>query len=108
MALAEKWGFEADDEPKSNSILESYLTYTFYRLQAEGKVLENRERGIAAFNTGLVDATYEAIYACFSPSNMEQPWRFEAFCKAGSRMWGKKLVVRLSLCRKGVVCRKER
>lgn len=55
-------------------------------------MLENRERGIAAFNTGLVDATYEAIYACFSPSNMEQPWRFEAFCKAGSRMWGKKLV----------------
>ncbi len=92
MALAEKWGFEADDEPKSNSILKSYLTYTFYRLQAEGKVLENRERGIAAFNTGLVDATYEAIYACFSPSNMELPWRFEAFCKAGSRMWGKKLV----------------
>ena len=38
MALAEKWGFEADDEPKSNSILKSYLTYTFYRLQAEGKV----------------------------------------------------------------------
>ena len=31
MALAEKWGFEADDEPKSNSILKSYLTYTFYR-----------------------------------------------------------------------------
>lgn len=91
-ALDEKWGFERDGEPKEYSILKSYLTYTFYRLQSEGKVLEDEEKGIAAFNTGLVDPTYEAIYACFSPSNMEQPWRFEAFCKAGSKMWGKKLV----------------
>ena len=91
-ALDEKWGFERDDEPKEYSILKSYLTYTFYRLQSEGKVLEDEEKGIAAFNTGLVDPTYEAIYACFSPSNMEQPWRFEAFCKVGSKLWGKKLV----------------
>ncbi len=91
-ALDEKWGFERDDEPKEYSILKSYLTYTFYRLQSEGKVLEDEEKGIAAFNTGLVDPTYEAIYACFSPSNMEQPWRFEAFCKAGSKLWGKRLV----------------
>lgn len=91
-ALDEKWGFERDGEPKEFSILKSYLTYTFYRLQTEGKVLEDEEKGIAAFNTGLVDPTYEAIYACFSPSSMEQPWRFEAFCKAGSKMWGKKLV----------------
>ena len=91
-ALDEKWGFERDGEPKEYSILKSYLTYTFYRLQSEGKVLEDEEKGIAAFNTGLVDPTYEAIYACFSPSNMEQPWRFEAFCKAGSKLWGKKLV----------------
>lgn len=91
-ALDEKWGFERDGEPKEYSILKSYLTYTFYRLQSEGKVLADEEKGIAAFNTGLVDPTYEAIYACFSPSNMEQPWRFEAFCKAGSKLWGKKLV----------------
>lgn len=91
-ALDEKWGFERDGEPKEYSILKSYLTYTFYRLQSEGKVLEDEEKGIAAFNTGLVDPTYEAIYACFSPSNMEQPCRFEAFCKAGSKLWGKKLV----------------
>ena len=90
MALPEAWGFEGDTQPYS--ILSSYLTYTFYRLQTEGKVLERRELGIAAFNTGLVDRTYEPIYACFSPSTLEQPWRFEAFCKAGSRQWGKQLV----------------
>lgn len=91
-ALDEKWGFEQGEDSKDYSILRSYLMYTFYRLQSEHKVLEDSEKGIAAFNTGLVDPTYEAIYACFSPSSSGCPWRFEAFCKAGSKQWGKKLV----------------
>lgn len=91
-ALDEKWGFDQDEDSKDYSILRSYLMYTFYRLQSENKVLEDIDKGIAAFNTGLVDPTYEAIYACFSPSSSGCPWRFEAFCKAGSKQWGKKLV----------------
>lgn len=91
-ALDEKWGFEQGEDSKDYSILRSYLMYTFYRLQSENKVLEDNDKGIAAFNTGLVDPTYEAIYACFSPSSSGCPWRFEAFCKAGSKQWGKKLV----------------
>lgn len=91
IALDEKWGFDDEDSRDPYSILRSYLTYTFFRLKMEGKVLESREQGIAAFNTGLVDKTYEPIYACFSPATSGKPWRFEAFCKAGSRQWGKKL-----------------
>lgn len=91
-ALDEKWGFDQDEDSKDYSILRSYLMYTFYRLQSENKVLEDIDKGIAAFNTGLVDPTYEAIYACFSPSSSGCPWRFEAFCKAGSKQWGKRLV----------------
>lgn len=92
IALPERWSFDDEQNEHARPILRSYLTYTFYRLQAEGKVLENRAQGIAAFNTGLVDRTYEPLYACFSPSSLGEPWRFEAFCKAGSRQWGKKLV----------------
>lgn len=92
LALDERWSFEEEGERETYSILKSYLTYTFYRLKTEDKVLEDRDRGIAAFNTGLVDKTYEPIYACFSPSTIDEPWRFEAFCKAGSKQWGKKLV----------------
>lgn len=92
IALPERWSFDDEQNEHARPILRSYLTYTFYRLQAEGKVLENREQGIAAFNTGLVDRTYEPLYACFSPSSLGEQWRFEAFCKAGSRQWGKKLV----------------
>lgn len=93
IVLPERWGFEGEDDGGDTyPILKNYLTYTFYRLRAEGKVLEDPEKGIAAFNTGLVDRTYEPIYACFSPANLAQPWRFEAFCRAGSRNWGKRLV----------------
>ena len=92
IALKERWGQEDSCGRSAYPVLKNYLTYTFYRLHRTGKVLENKEGGIAAFNTGLVDETYESIYACFSPSTIEQPWRFEAFCTAGSRVWGKKLV----------------
>lgn len=91
IALKEQWDFEGSQDD-SLSILRSYLTYTFYRLKWEDKVLEDNEKGIAAFNTGLVDETYEAIFACFTPSTIDLPWRFAGFCKAGSRGLGKQLV----------------
>lgn len=91
--LHETWTFKnEDDDAHQYSILKSYLLYTFYRLKTEGKILEDREKGIAAFNTGLVDSTYEPVYACFSPSTIDAPWRFEAFCRAGTKQWGKLLV----------------
>lgn len=90
-ALPESWDFE-EDGANGHAILRSYLCYTFYRLQSEGKVLEDREHDIAAFNTGLVNHTYEPIFACFSAQSGSLSWRFEAFCKQGSRQWGKRLV----------------
>lgn len=89
-ALDEKWGFDDDERP--NSILWNYLTYTFYRLQSEGKVLEDRDKGVAAFNTGLVNKRYEELYACFSPSEQGAPWKFDEFCKAGAKGRGKDIV----------------
>lgn len=89
LALDEPWNFDGgEDRP----ILKSYLAYTFFRLQQEGKVLEDAERGMAAFNTGLVTDTYEPIYACFAPAHTERAWRFSGFCRAGSRGLGKDLV----------------
>ncbi len=92
-ALAERWDFSEEEATTARrySILRSYLIYTFYRLETEGKVLENEAEGIAAFNTGLVTKTYDPIFACFSPTEGPKKWRFETFCKEGSRGWGKKL-----------------
>jgi hypothetical protein len=82
-------------------VLDSYLKYTFYRLQREDS--RNRERKIvesasgrsawAAFNTGLVDRLYEPIYALFERNerSKRQPWKFYDFCVPGQGPAGKKL-----------------
>ena len=82
----------------SFGILKNYLTYTFYRLRRQEPcgVLENEEAGLAAFNTGLVDETFEPIYAVFTKNDagQRQPWKFRAFCQAGSSSdggWGARL-----------------
>ncbi|MCQ4951047.1 DUF3825 domain-containing protein, partial [Bittarella massiliensis (ex Durand et al. 2017)] len=85
------------DNADDYSILVRYIKYTFYRLKQEGKVcILEREgpREFAAFNTGLVDHTYEEIYACFLPNAQPEktPWAFDCFCSAGSRGAGKRLV----------------
>ncbi|MCB5941353.1 DUF3825 domain-containing protein [bacterium 210820-DFI.6.52] len=96
MALPERWSFSRDNAD-DYSILVRYIKYTFYRLKQEGKVcILEREgrREFAAFNTGLVDHTYEEIYACFLPNAQPEktPWAFDCFCTAGSRGAGKRLV----------------
>lgn len=94
LALPELWDFESTAQGSTPRyfILRNYLAYTFYRLQQEDKVAENPDMGLAAFNTGLVTATYEPIFACFQPTEGEQAWRFAGFCRAGERGLGKDLV----------------
>lgn len=95
IALPEMWDFEdsdVDDESRF-SILRSYLKYTFYHLQVEGKICEDPELDFAAFNTGLVNKVYDPLYACFSKKDgADRPWVFSGFCRAGSRSLGKSLV----------------
>lgn len=70
LALPERWGFK--DTPANPErpfpILYSYVVYTFGRLVLEKKVMVNETGGFAAFNTGLVDARCETIYALFVPN----------------------------------------
>lgn len=90
MAMDELWSFYEKDDL---SILRNYLTYTFVRLWREGKVKETD--GFAAFNTGLVNNTYEYIYALFCPSRSEKSdgrkWQFLGFCLANEDRLGKEL-----------------
>ena len=75
------------------SILRNYLAYTFVRLWRENKILYSDD-GIAAFNTGLVDPTYEYIYAMFlrnPQQNSCREWQFWGFCVAGQDPLGKTL-----------------
>lgn len=95
MALAEPWDFgERDGEHREYFILQKYIQYTFYRLTLEDKVLESDDGTFAAFNTGLVTAHYDDIYACFEASEGDYAtkWRFLEFCTKGRRGTGKRLV----------------
>ncbi len=96
-ALKERWHFGDDDSdvPQDYPILKNYLTYTFYRLHtSDGIVVSSGESGTwATFNTGLVDALYDPIYALFKRNVYRQEpfWRFYDFCIPGKGTSGKTL-----------------
>jgi hypothetical protein len=95
LALYERWEFQSaprnPDRPLP--ILRSYLMHTFGRLVLESKIAVNEQASLAAFNTGLVDQRYEAIYALFSPNPTGQVhWQFAGFCIAGEGADGQSLV----------------
>lgn len=83
MMMSEPWYFSMDPQRIS---LASYIKYTFYRLQAEGKIVYSIDKQYAAFNTGLVDARDNEIYALFSRDNgdHQQQWVYCAFCIRGT------------------------
>lgn len=85
----EDWNFS--DVDKSFPVLCQYIKYTFYRLQCENKIAIAPDRSLAAFNTGLHNTHYEAVYACFVPNTTAggSPWRFAEFATAGNRTYGK-------------------
>lgn len=92
-ALPEAWDFEGSTS-KGYDILKKYITYTFYRLSLEKKVLVSDDGAFAAFNTGLVDPHYNDICACFEPNKAVEsgvPWAFKEFATAGYGEYGKRL-----------------
>jgi hypothetical protein len=103
-ALHERWhtGAGEPDPTQPFPILESYLRYTFYRLQREdnfygpgSKIFENTvgRDAWAVFNTGLVNNLYDPIYALFVRNERagRQPWRLYDFCVPGQGYSGKQL-----------------
>ncbi len=89
LALKEKWNYKRQNSTNPYPILNNYLLYTFVRLKHEGKIME--ADNYAAFNTGLVDALYDPIYALFQRNRNKdkQPWAFMDFCVAGQNRAGK-------------------
>ena len=98
MATQENWSFGKNSDDDEYSGLRNYLTYTFKRLCSENKVVfvkdEERNEEYAAFNTGLVDNSYDWIYALFKENTMheiEKNWYLVGFVVAGEDA-GKSLV----------------
>lgn len=94
-AVREDWEFQNQnpDPERPFPILYSYLSHTFGRLVLEDKVMVNAQVRLAAFNTGLVDETYEPIYALFEPNDRTHPeWKLLDFCVAAEGVYGRNLV----------------
>lgn len=89
-ALPERWYFE--NSQYHYTILEQYLRYTFFRLQKENKIKE--EKDFAVFNTGLVNKYYDNLFAVFTPSDKTSPvkWELHEFCTASGGQYGKRIV----------------
>ncbi|MGN0070375.1 MAG: DUF3825 domain-containing protein [Atopobiaceae bacterium] len=92
MAAPESWSCSGSDAERY-PILHEYLVSTFSRLIHEKKVLELKDAGFAAFNTGLVTAFQEDIYACLAATpDGPAPWHLAGFAVAGAGEVGQKLV----------------
>ncbi len=90
-AGAERWNTDTLGGGRYG-ILREYLAVTFARLSATGGVLVSQDGSLAVFNTGLWNATYEDICACFEPSGADIPWRFAGFAVAGSGELGQRII----------------
>lgn len=82
----EVWSY-ANNRPSfpKHPILWSYLTYTFCRLQRQGKLYYSINGNYAAFNTGLYDDRIMPIIAVFSKNSPDKKsnWYFKSFVIPG-------------------------
>lgn len=92
IAAFEPWDFQDGYQTKPFDILAQYLKYTFYHLEREDKIMYADDGMLAAFNTGLVDAHYNDIYAFFIPNSGITKWKAAGFGTAASRGLGKPLI----------------
>lgn len=88
-AEGEKWGFS--DNPQDYGILWNYISYTFYRLDFEGKVYIDPNGTFAGFNTGLLSRRFgEDLLAYFEPYSGPggMKWKFVCFCSSTNEAQG--------------------
>lgn len=86
LADPEKWNFGT---LSNNSILKNYLEYTFRKLQEEQKIVYTQDNKFCCFNTGLVTAQLEDIFALFERNNGNgtSPYFFKGFYKKSDRLF---------------------
>ena len=96
-AMPERWNYAHEGVGRASryGILREYLTVTFHRIQAEGKLGIAADGSLAAFDTGLLTPFSEPLYACFEPNRGDIAWRLAGFAVAGSGELGMRLVASL-------------
>lgn len=93
MAAPERWNYagEGVGKPSRYGILREYLSVTFCRVRAEGKLAVSDDESFSAFDTGLLTPFAQNIYMCLEAQRGDIPWRHVGFCTAGSGELGVRL-----------------
>jgi hypothetical protein len=85
LAEEEEWNYRNTPAEIPRPVLYNYLHYTFARVEEQSRIVFSDDGQVACFNTGLVSANQEAIFALFEKNRQEgaQPWYFQRFCRKG-------------------------
>ena len=76
LAAPENWG-------EGHRVLRGYLTMTFARVRAEGKLVVSDDGASADFDTGLLTPDALPIYANLSGTSGDIPWSLDGFSTVG-------------------------
>lgn len=84
-AEQEDWGYHHVASTSSFPVLSNYLKYTYKRVAEEGKITVSPDCQFACFNTGLVTAGQEPIFASFKTNRNvgQQPWVLSGWYRKG-------------------------
>lgn len=85
LAEDEDWNYQHSPSEQTLPVLHNFLRYTYKRVAEEEKVSITKDAQNACWNTGLVTAGQEPIFAAFDVNRNEnqQPWFFRGFFRKG-------------------------
>ena len=83
LAEKENWEFSSGLSNTALPVLDSYLKYTFMRLEETNKLRLSKDEKFMSFNTGLVTPNQESIYGLLEKSEAERirPWLLRKFVR---------------------------
>ena len=85
LAEPEDWDYHYTESEHPYPVLYNYVRYTYRRVAEEHKIELSEDGQFACFNTGLVTAKQEPIYASFEVNRNpdSQPWFFKGWFRRG-------------------------
>ncbi len=94
----ERWNYPGEGVGKASryGILREYVCCTYHRARCQERIARSADGSFAAFNTGLLTAFGEDVYACMTARAGDIPWQFAGFATAGSGELGGRLAGTIS------------
>lgn len=94
----ERWNYPGEGVGRTSryGILREYLCCTYHRARCQERIARSADGSFSVFNTGLLTAFGEDVYACMTARSGDIPWQFAGFATAGSGELGGRLAGSIS------------